>query len=319
MKTRLFVFAIMLLCSIAMFSQNKVLSMNGTSDYVSLPSLNFTSNNVTLEAWVYSDVIQKSYVGIQVFSGFRCGMMVRDDNELGYMWEDANGERWTWSSGLKVPVNQWVHVALVVTPTRATVFLNNDSVTQVKNCAANLIGASKLGADLPSATRFWQGKMYDVRVWNKALSKSQIVGNWDTILTGTESGLVANWQYNGDAKDKTTKAFNGTLTGCKFLDNFTRLSPLKYKTSCAFQNILSNVAPGRKDATILGLKIDLSGVITPITLSNIQVSLNGTTQLSDVTKLTLYSTGSSNSFGTATAIGTVDPATGVIDMPVSVQ
>jgi alpha-L-fucosidase len=293
--------------------------MNGASDYVSLPSLNFTSNNVTLEAWVYSDVIQKSYVGIQVFSGFRCGLMVRDNNELGYMWEDANGERWAWSSGLKVPVNQWVHVALVVTPTRATVFLNADSVTQVKNCAANLIGVSKLGTDPQNITKFWQGKMYDVRVWNKALSKSQIVSNWDAILTGAESGLVANWQYNGDANDKTANAFNGTLTGCTFLENSTRLTLLQYKTSSAFQSTISNVKPGIKDATILGLKIDLSGAITPLTLSNIQVNLNGTTQLSDLTKLTLYSTGSSNVFSTTKAIGTVNPATGTLDIPVSLQ
>jgi alpha-L-fucosidase len=319
MKTRVFLFSIMLLCSGAMFSQNKVLLMNGGSDYVSLPSLNITTNNLTLEAWVYSDVIQKSYVGIQVFNGFRCGMMVRENNELGYMWEDTNGERWSWSSGLKVPVNQWVHVALVVTPTRATVFLNADSVTQVKNCAANLIGESKLGTDPTNTTKLWQGKMYDVRVWNKALTKSQIVSNWDAILTGTESGLVANWQYNGDANDKTANAFNGTLTGCTFLENFTRLTPLQYKMCSAFQSNISNVKPGTKAANILGLKIDLSGVITPLTLSNIQVNLNGTTQLADLTKLTLYSTGSSNLFGTAKAIGTVNPATGTIDIPVSVQ
>jgi len=317
MKIKILLFSIVLIYCGMLFSQNKALSMNGTSDYVSLPNLNLTTNNFTLEAWVYSDVIQESSVGIQVFSSFRSGMMVRDDNELGYMWEDTNGARWEWSSGLKVPTNQWVHVALVITPTRATLFMNSDSVSHIKNCSARLIGASKLGADPMNLVKFWRGKIYDVRIWNKALTKSQIVNNWDTVLTGSESGLVANWQFNGDARDKTANASNGTLSGCTFLDNATRLSPFQYEKSACFQNTVSNVTSGKKNVNILGLKIDLMGVTTPLPISNIQINLNGTTQLSDLTKLTVYSTNTSNSFSTETPIGTANPANGIINIPLS--
>ena len=89
---------------------NKVLSLNGSTDYVQVPKLNDNATNtVTIEGWINPTGAQNAWSGIYVFRSTTLttyGIMLRENNELGYMWEDSNGKRWDWSSKLTVqPIN----------------------------------------------------------------------------------------------------------------------------------------------------------------------------------------------------------------------
>jgi hypothetical protein len=139
-----FTFICILFYISSLSGQNHCLKLNGLSDYVTLPDLGLTAtNNLTLEANIYSDGLQKPWSGILIFTGFRSGLMLRNNNELGYMWEDSHGNRYTWSSGLIVPTDKWCYVALVVSPGSVTVYLNQSSATHsIANDAKDITGFS---------------------------------------------------------------------------------------------------------------------------------------------------------------------------------
>ena len=63
----------------------------------------------------------------------------------------------------------------------------------------------------------FNGIIDEVRIWNIARSQNDIQEYMYKQLTGTESGLVAYWQFNegtGDITfDKTINANHGTLFG----------------------------------------------------------------------------------------------------------
>jgi hypothetical protein len=44
--------------------------------------------------------------------------------------------------------------------------------------------------------RWFKGKLYDVRIWNKVRTAQEIADNYQTMLQGNEDGLVANWALN---------------------------------------------------------------------------------------------------------------------------
>jgi hypothetical protein len=187
------IIALVLMYAVQLSAQDQCLNLNGTTDYASIPNLGITaSNNLTMEAWVYSSDTQNAWSGLIVFEGFRGGLIFRSGNELGYMWEDTNGDRYGWSSGLIVPQNKWCHVALVISPTQAVVYLDGEKSVHVKNCTPQTIGIGKIGADRAVSGRFFKGKIADVRFWNTARTDDQVWSNQCSISTpNSEPNLIA--------------------------------------------------------------------------------------------------------------------------------
>ncbi len=64
-------------------------------------------------------------------------------------------------------------------------------------------GTLTLGQDQDSvdgtydATQNFSGTVYDVRVWDSAISDEQIAGNYQQVPGASETGLVANWRMAG--------------------------------------------------------------------------------------------------------------------------
>ena len=64
-------------------------------------------------------------------------------------------------------------------------------------------GTLVLGQDQDSpngsfdAAQAFKGTLYDVRVWNNAISDEQISQNYQQVPGSTETGLVANWRMSG--------------------------------------------------------------------------------------------------------------------------
>jgi len=172
------------------------LAFDGTDDYVAIPALNLNTNSVTFEAWIYPDGTQNPFTGLMEVRGNdnNLGLLLRNNNELGYLWGNTY---WDFASNLTVPSNQWSHVALVVEPTKATLYLNGVAAT---NSAAHPVKAFDtpldLGTDRPSPGRQFKGRMDEVRVWNRALSAGEIAADSNCELGSTPGGLVARYNFN---------------------------------------------------------------------------------------------------------------------------
>jgi hypothetical protein len=152
---------------------NSAYSFDGNNDYIRTAysqTLDFTGD-LTISAWV-----RTSQAGAIIFSN-----MLETSPHSGYSLRLAlNGDIHFMSGDMsligKTPVNtnRWTHVAVTLSGTTATSFVNGVLDTSetvgvpVSSSVDQTIGASD------SPHYFWNGAIDDVRVYNRALSFSEI-------------------------------------------------------------------------------------------------------------------------------------------------
>jgi hypothetical protein len=151
---------------------NEALTLDGVNGHVTIPAMNLNSNTVTISAWIKRNGTQSGWAGI-VFSRSAstiAGIDFGDAHELRYHWNDGY---WGWNSGLIVPDNQWSHVALVMEPDKATMYLNGTSATNwTSHGIEEFNGLTRIGKD--QSGRLFKGDIDDVAIWNRSLSSAEI-------------------------------------------------------------------------------------------------------------------------------------------------
>ena len=191
-------------------SSNTSVKMNGTG-FVTVPPLNLHSNTVTITAWVRRSGNAAANAGI-VFSragSTVAGLHFGSANELRYTWNDTG---WTWSSGLVVPDNQWTFVALVVEPAKATIFMNAGaglvSATNDTSHAPEEFDGSLCFSQDTLGSRFFNGTMDEVAIFNRALTLAEIRGL--DVLPSISLAATAASAAEGGAAGEFTITRTGT-------------------------------------------------------------------------------------------------------------
>jgi len=155
------------------------LELDGSDDSIEIPPLEMEGTEVTIAAWVRRDGPQSAWAGI-VFSregGTVAGLNLGNGAELRYHWNDDAGT-WGWDSGLVLPDGLWVFTALVVEPDRATIYLHDAAMRSAVNLLAHapqtFAGTTLIGRDPAWDTRWFRGGVDEVRIYDQALSPSEI-------------------------------------------------------------------------------------------------------------------------------------------------
>ena len=112
---------------------------NETNSDVIVPALNLNTNTVTITMWLYPESGQVQYTGLLLWrgadgsGGFNYGATA---NMLAYDWGDSSTpyQRYT---GITPPADLWSFVALVVTPTNATIYMMNTNGLSSSSLAVN--------------------------------------------------------------------------------------------------------------------------------------------------------------------------------------
>ena len=201
---------------------NRVLSLDGTNDYVNIldnPSLDIT-DAVTVSVWVKTPreaqwVIKKSYTGkygvasygIGQFYGAHMAFLLEGDFGIKYfgfgnVWDD----KWhhlvgTWDgTTVKLYVDG---VFLYSSPLSGTLVTNDYPLT--------------IGLGDPTGEGqypFFSGLIDEASIWNRALTQEEIQTIMNATLHGDEEGLVGYWNFDdGTANDLSLFANHGTLIG----------------------------------------------------------------------------------------------------------
>ena len=177
---------------------SNALSFDGVDDYVYTPPLNLKTNTATLSAWIKRDGAQNDYTAI-MYSRAKstvAGIHIMANGELRYNWNNQS-PAYSWSSGLIVPDDEWVYVALVVEPDSATLFMNNAlAVNKISHNAEEFDGNFEIGRDNASAARYFKGLIDEIAVWDKAHTPEEIFLNAGHTYRGDENGLVGYWRFN---------------------------------------------------------------------------------------------------------------------------
>lgn len=184
------------------------LDLQQSGDYAIAPALDLgPTNELTISAWVKPNGIQPDYTGIVIGSdgSNTAGFNVRPNNELGYHWP---GGAWWWSSGLYLPTGEWSHVALVVTPTAISVYLNGEGRTHTTSAQQVDLDLLQfyLGSYIGWASRNFTGQIDEVCIWDRPLTQAEIREQQHlTKKPINDASLVAYYQFNrlqGDVADK---------------------------------------------------------------------------------------------------------------------
>ncbi len=190
----------------------------GGSDYISADPLNVNTNNITFSAWIKRSGDQTSSSGLIFTRGgtTTSGFNFNDNNELGYHWD---GSQWWWDSGLVVPENKWTHVVLVITPTNATIYMDEEvAVNNASHTVEPFDASLRLGADPHSSPRRFKGDMDEVAIWNRALTIDEIRDYRHLVKDPTtDPTLLLYYQFNEASGEIIDRAginhgsFNGTV------------------------------------------------------------------------------------------------------------
>ena len=158
---------------------SNALSLDGVNDYVSIPStLDVAALPFTLSAWVspssyadYATIIAKRTTYSP--SGMRFGLLLQPGS--GRVWLQSYSSDTIFS--YTPPLNTWTHITVVANTANTQLYVNG--VLQQSLGAFTLgTGATaqmRIG-NVPDGPDQYAGKLDDVRVYNRALSTSEIVG-----------------------------------------------------------------------------------------------------------------------------------------------
>ncbi len=186
----------------------------GVNDHANIESLDITTNNFTVTAWIKPDGIQDQYTGIFFNDGDSAGLNFRESNNtLGYHWP---GGSWSWDSGLEVPSDVWSHVALVAEPSGVTVYLNGVGVKHNDAINTATFGTGKIGSYKGWDSRNYRGQIDEVCVWNKSLTQEEIREYRHLVKNPeTDEDIIAYYQFNRSDPSITDFAngHNATLAG----------------------------------------------------------------------------------------------------------
>lgn len=207
------------------------LDFDGVDDYVNLGQvMDFETADVyTVEAWIkappnlpvrWQQVLTKLDAA---FTGW--GVQLQDGYLSSFMIADYAAQNYTFCDGVTViNDNTWHHIA-VVNSGNGNILFYIDGVLETPTCTGTLSGTftspgnTHIGSydGSGSPDEFWVGSLDDLRVWSTARTQFEVLSNMNTCLTGTETGLMALYNFEDGTgstmvTDATANAFNGTLT-----------------------------------------------------------------------------------------------------------
>ena len=162
------------------------LVFDGTDDQVSV-SASFTVTASTWIVWMRRNGID-GYDGILFSRGTTktIGINFLSGGPLSYTYSDTSpGPGYDWNSNLIPPDSAWSMVAFTFTSTGATAYLYQASgLTTASNNYTHpsvLVDGIRVGNDSGLAGRFYQGRIAQALIYNRALSATEITQNFNVL------------------------------------------------------------------------------------------------------------------------------------------
>ncbi len=279
-NTKLVIEMLLIMLSVMSLSAtNNTLDFDGSNDFAATANaliLSGLGNDLTFEVWIYiesfpaGDYDISSIMGIEDATNGTALLRLGDSgvslakNKLQFVL-DFNGTQKKLNGTTELNANEWYHVtaAYKANQSNAYIYINGieDANTHFGE-ESNFIANDKfyVGAIFDPASRFFDGKIDDVRVWNDVRSPAELRSNMYKELAGTESNLILNYNFNetiGTTADNSegTIARDATLSNMDIADWETSSAIFGSKNGLQFTtdeyvSIASVYGLGNSSATI---------------------------------------------------------------------
>jgi hypothetical protein len=245
------------LCQTDNAGSGRAIRFDGIDDYVDLGNIyDNLALPVTLSVWVYTDPsistlvpIFDSQDGSSVYNGVA---LVTSHQHVGMTYGDGLGGnnpayRRSKAALMNDPTGKWMNIAVVFKgKTNMDIYVNGvnmgGSYEGYSDAPMNSNSPSevaKLGYWFSNGTYYrFKGIMDEFRVWNRALSETEIRDTMCKKLQGNETGLIGYWNFDettgSTVFDKSSNGFNGALIG----------SPERVYSSAPIGDVSAYLYPG---------------------------------------------------------------------------
>jgi hypothetical protein len=216
--------------------------------------------------------------------------------------------------------NVWHHLAMVVDVATTSCKIYVDGVLQQTKTTSNIGGANTVinSGDLFFGTlnnfaSFMNGQMDDIRFWSKAMTATEVLNDKTAFVIGNEANLLAAWDFENVSgtivPDISGQNHPGTLNGGAAVIGQT--NTMQINSVSLVQTVLPT-GIGDTDQRVVAVKVSTTGSLSPLSVSALNFTMAGTTNIADVTNIKIYSSGSASVFNlaTSTLYGSVTPVTG---------
>lgn len=205
------------------------LSFDGVNDKVSFNNQVIPVGAKTISLWLKTShpgpgalIIMENNAGWTARHGTALMMQANGVARIQSTKGTGGTSRFNVYGNTAINTGEWVNVAFVWDGTTNTnaikIYIDGvldgqgtSPATETANASYNLT----VGVDAAFNTSFFDGEMDEVRIWNRALTETEIRDNLCGKIVGNETGLVAYWNMNegtgGTVTDLTVNGNNGTL------------------------------------------------------------------------------------------------------------
>ena len=240
-----------------------VLNFDGKGDYVEIPEHTNSSNSLTVSAWARSHT--------PTWNQYGCLVSKRNPYSL---HPEAGGKTihfyirsGVWKSVSVTPnidITQWHHYAGTFDGTTLRLYIDGEEVASkdVPGKLDNDNGCLYIGRDIDQMSRYFNGQIAEVQVWDKALTKAELQNMMHYPLMGNEPGLIGYWPLNegsGDTVlDRTKRSLHGKIVGATWDGQvFFANEPVIYKHG--WQQVQKLQPTELKTDSFFGEEVAISG------------------------------------------------------------
>lgn len=187
---------------------NYALVFNGINQYVSIGAPIASNASYTKEAWVYATNTSGPR---NIISSLNSPFWISN----GTLYAGQAGNYTRVSDPVAIPVNRWIHVAVTYDAGTATMRLYRDgNLVSTATSVPNYSSENEFIGSHAGTASYFAGRIDEVRIWNIALTATQIKNKVYQWPSNNASGLVAYYKCNdgsGSVLNNATGGTNGTL------------------------------------------------------------------------------------------------------------
>jgi len=198
-KLNLLVF---LLCySFSLYSQGNAIDFDGIDDEICATVPPLSGDDITIQLWAKPDATQVTFANIIDTHtangiGYTIEQNISSTNEYYFAWGSGSGA-YNIPLTFTLTPNIWQHLTIVKSGTNLTIYINGVQTQSATGGNATLDpGTSLRIGNWIIGGRNWAGCLDDVRIWDKALSGTEILNNYNVELVGNEADLILYYTFN---------------------------------------------------------------------------------------------------------------------------
>ena len=194
---------------------------DGSGDYVSFGYQEHMTgiNALTMECWLY-----RQNNGHFEFMGknYRLFQFAINSSEEVHFYKgygnSSQQDYQSWDTDQHISANTWYHLAITWEGNAVRLYINGELAWETNNAVDLPIPEARhysfdLGRRGGENSYYFEGRLYEARLWNVARSQEEIQAAQYSSLEGDEEGLIGYWPMNEDFNDHSVYGLQGNVNG----------------------------------------------------------------------------------------------------------